>query len=691
MERKTIGIDLGHCETTAAYPRAVGADGISHEVLRLAVQGKDQVISTQIILTYAQMEKLADALRPDYQLLRTLGDIRIGSGLPAYVEDGEKFAYFKVPPSQFDKPIGDKRSQAVGLTHGKVMACFVYALVNNILKYNVGDLSDYDRADVDLLVGCPTTEDWTKEETQRAYAELVQRATQVHAVHIVPESRAAMFSSVESKQQTVSAIEGAVVFDFGSSTADCTYMLLGRRVEEFSWELGASKIEETMMRYAYRKAVEEHGPFTPDEKSLVETADLMRTNKESYYNGSFGQKKGQTVYCDFVDAADGSEQGAKVRVDDEFMDEVTNRMSMGILCDSTTEKAGTWRGLCREFFLEAKSRIGSASYTVTEDGKEKRVSCPIGTVVLTGGASKMNFIYELCKEVFLDAAILREQNPSHTVSNGLGWVAVSDENVERCRQEAREELAANPECGVEALRVGLSDALFERICTIVEERTRAWAERPEENLPLRELQDDLRAYTAGDEAKDELERICRERLGSWKAELSKAMEGAVNRQVDRLYSEEVARGLMIPDDVWEQLQSEGLSVGMIDVGKLLEKFDVSGLAAKVGTIALHAVAWAVALALAIETGGWSLIVLTALELFGGAEISDTDLDKPRKKKVRLDVANKVGAELKKNKNKKALLKAFDEDLKEQTAGYADVVDGALTAAFEVVTLKRFYR
>lgn len=688
MERKTIGIDLGHCETTAAYPRAVGADGISHEVLRLAVQGKDQVLSTQIILTYAQMEKLADAPRPDYRLLRTLGDIRIGSGLPAYVEGGEKFVYFKVPPSQFDKPIGDKRSQAAGLTHGKVMACFVYALVNNILKYNVGDLSDYDRADMDLLVGCPTTGDWTKEETQRAYAELVQRATQVHTVHIVPESRAAMFSSVESKQQTVSAIEGAVVFDFGSSTADCTYMLLGRRVEEFSWELGASKIEEAMMRCAYRKAAEEHGPFTPDEKSLVESVDLMRTNKESYYNGSFGQK-GQKVYCDFVDGADGIERGAKVRVDDEFMDEVTNRISMGILCDSTTEKAGTWRGLCREFFLEAKRRIGSASYTVTEDGEEKRVSCPIGTVVLTGGASKMNFVYELCKEIFSDAAILREQNPSHTVSNGLGWVAVSDENVERCRQAAREELAAKPECGVEALRTGLSDALFEHICAFTKERTRAWAERPEESLTLRDLRDDLSAHTTSGGMKDELEWICRDQMNRWKTGLSEAMEAAVNRQVKRLYSEEVARGLMIPDDVWGQLQSGSLSVSGIDLSKLLENFDVSGLAAKVGTIALHAAAWAVALALAIPTGGWSVIVLTALESFGGAKISDTDLDKPRKKKVRLDVADKVGPELKKNKKK--LFKDFEEDLEKQTEGYADIVDGALTAAFEVVTLKRFYR
>lgn len=688
MERKTIGIDLGHCETTAAYPRAVGADGISHEVLRLAVQGKDQVTSTQIILTYEQMEKLASEPRPDYRLLRTLGDIRIGKDLPAYVEGGEKFVYFKVPPNQFDKLIGDKRSQAAGLTHGKVMACFVYALVNNILKYNVGDLSDYDRADMDLLVGCPTTEDWTKEEAQRTYAELVQRATQVNAVHIVPESRAAMFSSVESKQKTVSAIKGAVVFDFGSSTADCTYMLLGRRVEEFSWELGASKIEETMMRCAYRKAAEEHGPFTPDEKSLVENADLMRTNKENYYNGSFGQK-GQNVYCDFVDTADGSEWGAKVRVDDKFMDEVTNGISMGVLCDSTTEKAGTWRGLCREFFLEAERRIGSSSYTVTEGGKEKRVSCPIGTVVLTGGASKMDFVYKLCQEVFPDAAILREQNPSHTVSNGLGWVAVSDENVERCKQAAREELAANPACGVEALRTGLSDALFEHICAFAEERARVWAERPEEDLPLREFQNDLSALTASGKMKDELERICREQMGSWKAGLSEAMEGAVNRQVKRLYSEEVARGLMIPDDVWEQLQSGSLSVGGIDVGKMLDNFDVKGLAEKAGTIAIHAAAWAVALALAAVTGGWSVIVLMTLEAFGGAEISDKDLDRPRKKKIRQKIAEKVGPELK--KKKKEVLKAFDEDLREQTAAYADIVDGALTAAFEVVTLKRFYR
>lgn len=690
MEHKTICIDLGHCETTAAYPEQLAANDAdtvrNHAVRRLNTKDKDQVISTQIILTAEQMEKLSGHLRPDYQLIRSLGDIQIGNGLPAEVPNGEKFSYFKTPPEGFDTPCRDSPLvKACGITHGMVMACFAAALVSSILKHN-DSLSESDREELDLLVGCPTTSDWMSDDAQRAYADLVQTATNVHDVRIIPESRAAMFSSVENGRGTVSAMNGAVVFDFGSSTTDCTYMLLGRKMMEFSWTLGASEIERQMVWCAYEKAKAKKGVFPAATESIVENLDLLRMAKENYYNGSFGSK-GHCVNSDFVNAASGDLVESSVRVNDEFMKQVTGEKTFGVLRDSTTLASDTWQGHCTAFFQEAHDRITQASYTIKEDGVEKSVPCPIRTIVLTGGASKMGFIDKLCRKVFPDVDIIKEKNPSHTVSNGLGWVAVADENVMSCKEAAKREVESNKACGAGVLRERISEALFQRIYDSAVQRTQAWANDPAEELPVRKLQDDLTAYVASAEVQADLRSVCQEQLDGWKEELSSAMKEAVNRQVKRIYSDEVAAGMVIPSDIWAELQSGALSVDTIDVSKSLGKIDLSGIALKVGKFLIQAVIWSVAAALALSTFGLSVLAAWLLDSFTEYAMTDKDLDKPRNKKTRAKVAKDIRPKL--VESKKEILAQFSESLTEQTNSYSNIVEATLAKAFEIVTLKRF--
>ena len=65
MERKTIGIDLGHCETAMACPRQPDVNDSRYEVRRLVGEKKDQVVATQLILTNEQMKKLSGDKRPE--------------------------------------------------------------------------------------------------------------------------------------------------------------------------------------------------------------------------------------------------------------------------------------------------------------------------------------------------------------------------------------------------------------------------------------------------------------------------------------------------------------------------------------------------------------------------------------------------------------------------------------------------
>lgn len=685
MERKIIGIDLGHCETTAAYPRQTQAD--RYKVRRLNLVDKDQVIPTQIILTDEQMRSLAGHPRPDHELLRRLGEIRIGSNLSAYVPQGEKFSYFKAAPKDFDSPCGSGAcAKQCGITHGMLMACFAFALVDNLLKFNVGDLSAAERENLDLLIGCPSTGDWTSEKAQDAYAQLIQNAANVHSVRIVPESRAAMFSSVENEQERISALDGALVFDFGSSTADCTYMLLGRKLLEFSWTLGASKIERQMVLNAYQTAVKINGPFTASPASIVDNEDLLRAAKEMYYSGKYGSK-GHPMFCSFEDIKDGSMVDTPVRINDPYMEKVAGEDSVQILCDSRTPMLGSWKTLCRAFFQESAGQIGRATYRVVENGEEKRVPCGLNVIVLTGGASRMAFISELCREVFPDVHIYRETNPSHTVSNGLAWVAVSDENLAACKEGARREINGVSACSIDSLQGSIAGALFSRVSKLAEERTWAWANRPEEKLSVRVLQDDLTACMSSAAIQREMEDICRREIEQWKANFSAAMETAVNNQVKRLYSQQVASSLMIPGDIWQELQSGALSLSQIDVSGSFKNLDMSNVLLRIGKIAVQSVIWGVAAFFAAETFGLSMIAGFVADLIAESVMKDTSLDKPRKKNTRVKVAQSIPEQLKTNKDE--ILKGFTDSLTQQTGAYSDIVDKALAAAFEIVTLKRF--
>lgn len=683
MERRTIGIDLGHGQCAAALPFQPTADS-RYIIQQLELFQKEKVIPTQLILTNKQMKLLSGNSRPSYDLLCQLGEIQIGD--KAVGSDEQKFIYFKVAPKYFSKVFDDEPAKGYGISYGALMACFAFALLHNLFKYNRDDLSGVEHSNIDLLIGCPTTSDWTNEKALNDYAELIQKATRVHSVRIIPESRAAMFSSVENQWARISAVNGAMVFDFGSSTADCTYMLLGRKIIEFSCTLGASKIEEQMRRNAYREACRAKGPFTPTTASIVKCDNEFRKVKEAYYNGTYGFDEHETI-APFINADDGKRVSQIVSIDKDYMDKITNQTNIGIKFDSKEDKYGSWGALCRDFFQEAKRRVESASYAVIENDYEKMKACPVADIVLTGGASQMNFVEELCREVFPDAKIYKETNPSYTVSNGLAWVAVTDENSAACKEAARKKVDANGGCKISTLKSDISEALFKKIVSIVETRTLAWADRPEEELSVRVLQDDLASYINGPAGQTELKNVCQQHIISWKSKLSTVVEQAINEQIAQLYSEQVARSLIIPDDVWQELQTGVLSTNQIDVGKALGDLDLSGVMLKIGKFVVNCVIWAVAWALAPETLFLSVIAAFLVTTITDFAMTDTDLDKGRKRSTRIKAAKKIRDAM--EKKKEEILDKFNNSLDEQTQSFSDIVDETLSVAFEIVTLKRF--
>ena len=402
-----ICIDIGRNKTEVARIKEIQG---RYEVARIFSQKTEQKIVTQIVLTNEQMHALKGNKTPSFSLLSKLGEISIGNYLPMSVENGEKFIYFKVSPKDFDKVCANTEiGKACGITHGMVMACYAYALTVNIFKYNVGDCDESDRAKTELLVGCPTTADWTSNSAKEKYAQLIKNATGVNLVRII-ESNIAIFANIENKDS------GTLLFDFGESTADFIYMHDCKKVIGFSWDLGASEIERSMARLAYMEMQQVQG-FVLEPSSFVRLENDLRYVKECFYDG-FYDCDGHDMICSFK-TIDQKTKKHIITIDNDFMGKVVNGDEIHIKCGDHSSRTGTWFILCKEFFENAKDTLNARSLSINR-------------IIITGGASKMGFVYDLCCEVFKgfpEAHILIDPDASVSIAKGLGLFAISEQNV----------------------------------------------------------------------------------------------------------------------------------------------------------------------------------------------------------------------------------------------------------------------
>lgn len=658
--RKTLGLDYGHCEVAVS----LCIDGKKPENLILD-GSKAKVIPAQIALSQEQIAKCwsAGSGQWDFSTLSQLGKIAIGDDASPKNDDSStviNFMYFKKAPEYFDDVIENQ------VPRGLLMAAYLYQLVNQIFEYNPDYLGEEDRGEIELLVGCPTTQEWTGKSAVKRYKELISHATGIRNVRIVPESRAAMFSSIESAQSSVSAAGGAIVFDFGSSTADCTYMLLGRKCIEFSWRLGAQAIEAQMARVAFDGQ-------KPSLISRVYVTNQLRKQKELYYAGTFGPK-GQRLIYDVTDK-NGDDIEAYIRVNDKQMEEVTagEDHEIEIVCDSMDTKVGAWQSLCRDFFREAKDRLDAQDL-------------PYSDVVLTGGASKMAFVREYCQEVFGDSVEIHvEKNPSFSVANGLGWVSSIDARVPGIVADSKVELMKNQSISINQLKSNIAVKLQKIVAEITKRQANSWAAIPEDRS-FGDLISMISNEISSESIQNQIVGIMEEELSAWKISYKNAVRDLVNRNAASLMTEKIAEGVILTDDVWESLQASSLAIGAIDVKKILDDIDLNSM---LNSVLQGAIAWTF-LVIGLEIGG-PLGAAVAWLIAQGINVllRDNNVQKPRNQNYRQKLKDKIVAAMNKPDRSKKIEESLTEYLKDIENEYPQIVDATLKTAYEIVTLSRF--
>lgn len=662
-----LNFDIGHCETTAT---TIQVEDGKNVVKRLKLDGNhNDVIPSAISLSFDQIRKLGGN-RIDTGVLESLGDIRIGNNASTQPTDGEYFIYFKRSPEEFDKPFGSSQAaKDAKLTCGKLMAVFIYQVVKNTLQYNDDKLPSGSKNELSLLIGCPATKKWTDEKYKEAYAQLVRTATGTQKVSIVPESRAAIFSAIGSSSKAISAANGVMVFDFGSSTADCTYMLLGRQIMEYSWDLGASLIEQQLMMNALLEAKKTDRTATPAAVLNKMLRDL-RMAKEAYYQSG---EEGEIV-CKFS-CADNKVLKQMVEVNRDTMEQVTAGDKVSIKADSVTVKTGSWQQLCKEFLEKGKAYL-------------KDNSLPCKAIVLTGGASHMDFIAKLCREVFgRDITIKRDKNPSYCVATGLSWIAIADERHDACIEDAKKLLREDTTCNYETMKRAIQDNLCSHVFDVVSAETISWAQMPGD-LPVKELEDQIRARMGRQEEQDAMKAIIVQEIDRWITQFKAGATKAINSQSEKLFSENIVAELLISDGVWKRLDANSVSVDL-DPAEITKKLNISSMTNRIiQEVVFYGVAISVAVALC-EIPILNVIIGYVAGIIAKAFVSDDDKNKLRNQKARLKIAKQMPKILKNNEIIDSFKSSIADTMTSVKEQYESMLNDTVNIAVDMVMFRRF--
>jgi hypothetical protein len=423
-----LGIDFGHGETSAALWKFNDNNNIKPKDLRFNSNDLYKIYTALFVSndgTYCRIGKEA------------LGIDRA---------HGKLYTCFKAKPKYlnnlFENDIITKR---------ELVQVFLSSVVKTLYKYNEPDL----QGRTIIFVGCPSSPEWLANNGDVEYARILSERVRTPKgepikIVVMPESRAAIIKVYKEKGEAVNLKKGVIVFDAGSSTLDCTYINENRALnDDFSEPLGASYIEEKILGKFMSNT------YTKDNLNDVENTKIdLRMEKESYYENPL-----QTLKVTLEFFVNNESIFETRKINQAFMNEVVKVQQVIYSTDSSGKVKGSWAELCERFFQYAKRRLGSKS---------------LGTILLTGGASRMQFLQELCRSVFPEASLHVDLDPSFCVSRGLAWAGNSDF---RCEQAFYETINAigeslfykGPDYNYNSLQYRLAKVVSEGICNNIHE------------------------------------------------------------------------------------------------------------------------------------------------------------------------------------------------------------------------------
>lgn len=386
-----IGIDFGHGETSAAICRV--DNNKDPEDIDLTGTGRNAIPST----IYIESKDGGETILIGKEAVAEYG--RGGSG--------DFYAYFKQSPDTLDE---SKNSNI------RIMKLFMRKVYETICTRRAGELMAGGKIKKNhvVFIACPSQSRKWGDKAMQNYVTLALEAglpvagasidDKFKLSGIVRESRAAYIRALQKDEAKQIATKGILVIDYGSSTIDITYYKEGEKPIDRGYQLGASFVEKAIFNYLKEAHYDLDGDQNPEILKQIERTIPSLATKLLY---SIRESK-EDFYTDYA-FANAIEIGFKFkpRVN---ADKIDVELSKATITDE---------------ILPSYIRDVKAAF---EDFKKNVIKSNIVTLlVLTGGASRMNFVQDLAKSVFGENVImLPPQDPSLTVSNGIATAGRAD-------------------------------------------------------------------------------------------------------------------------------------------------------------------------------------------------------------------------------------------------------------------------
>lgn len=287
----------------------------------------------------------------------------------------------------------------MSLEERKVMMHFMQGIYQQVRKQRA-ELTDDNHV---VYIACPSdARTWTDKEIAE-YAKIALDAglplakIDDKSVGIIRESRAAFIKARQNQNIRYAVKEGIMLIDFGSSTVDLTYYSSNfiDRPEDSGGNCGASNVEMEILRQLKKDNDLATECYNVDKSA--ETALLLgiRNIKEDFYS--------------------------------------TNPVELQISLRAMKMTRGKVNG-----YIEQDYSVEELDYMLS-DYRKSIENCfkeyrdnhlqgyPIKLVFMTGGASRMEFVKDIVKDVFsYEGDFYRENNPSLTISNGIAIAGRAD-------------------------------------------------------------------------------------------------------------------------------------------------------------------------------------------------------------------------------------------------------------------------
>lgn len=281
-----------------------------------------------------------------------------------------------------------------------------------------GQFSPADR----FVVGCPAG--WNAACRTR-YRDLLLNAGMPQP-RVISESRAAFLYAKYARTVALDVDilnESALVADIGSSTLDFAYIVDGRETGVGTFgdtALGGGILDAALLRRSVERCRDKDAirAVFDESRSWYSYCEIeARRVKEEYYT-RLSTESSPVVQKQLRICYDGM-QKLPIRLDGEEADR--------LVYEPLPELDGrTFAGAVRQALEEARR--------ITADR-------PPRLLLLTGGASRMPFFREKCRQVFENAVVVCCPEPEFSIAKGLAYAGWIDENLQAFRQTVQDELS----------------------------------------------------------------------------------------------------------------------------------------------------------------------------------------------------------------------------------------------------------